>query len=129
MRLVKGKLARELRGKAHGLKPVVMVGKSGVSAGVVSALDASLEAHEVLKVKVHDTTDLDRHVFAQELAALTQAYVLAVMGKIVTLYRPRLGTDGKRPTHPLLVVDDVVLQPKERKSAALDDEDVEGDDD
>lgn len=122
MRVVKGKLARELRAKAHGLKPVVMVGKGGVSAGVVGALDASLEAHEVLKVKVHDTTDLDRHVFAQELAAVTESYVLAVMGKIITLYRPKLGNDGKRPTHPLLVVDDVVLQPKPRKSSELEDD-------
>lgn len=133
MRVVKGKLARDLRAKAHALKPVVMVGKNGVSAGVVATLNAALEAHELLKVKVHDTTELDRDVFAQELAALTQSYVVTVMGKIVTLYRPALGTDGKRPAHPQLVVNKVVLVPKVRKAGdteelELEDEDLDSED-
>lgn len=128
MRFVKGKLARELRGKAHALKPVVMIGKGGVSEGVVEALDRSLDAHEVLKVKVHDMTDLDRDVLAQELAALTKSYVVSAMGKIITLYRPALLEDGTRPTHPQMIVDERVLQPKPKKASEEWDEGEEPED-
>jgi hypothetical protein len=41
-----------LRGLGHALKPIVMVGDAGVSASVVAELDACLEHHELVKIRV-----------------------------------------------------------------------------
>ena len=40
-----------LRSLAHGLKPLVLVGKNGLTAEVIAAVDAALEKHELIKVK------------------------------------------------------------------------------
>jgi RNA-binding protein len=43
---------RYLRGLAHDLKPVVMVGAKGVGPSLLAELDQALDMHELLKVKV-----------------------------------------------------------------------------
>src|SRR4249919_716152 len=43
---------RYLRGLAHDLKPVVMIGAKGVGPSLLAELDQALEMHELLKVKV-----------------------------------------------------------------------------
>ena len=43
---------RHLRGLAHHLKPVVMVGQDGLKASVLAEVDAALTDHELIKVKV-----------------------------------------------------------------------------
>ncbi|MDI9455069.1 MAG: YhbY family RNA-binding protein, partial [Spirochaetota bacterium] len=40
-----------LKAQAHSLKPIVMVGKGGLSEQVVRALDEALSSHELVKVK------------------------------------------------------------------------------
>ena len=40
---------RELKAQAHALNPVVMIGKSGLSAAVIEELDRGLTSHELMK--------------------------------------------------------------------------------
>ena len=39
-----------LRKEAHALKPVIMIGKNGVTPGLTAAVDAALTDHELIKV-------------------------------------------------------------------------------
>jgi RNA-binding protein len=41
-----------LRAEAHGLKPVVMIGESGLTESVMKEIAASLDAHGLIKVRV-----------------------------------------------------------------------------
>ena len=41
-----------LKGLAHNLKPVVMLGQHGLTEGVLAEIDAALNHHELIKVKV-----------------------------------------------------------------------------
>ena len=43
---------KELRGRAHKLKPVVLLGKEGMTDAIVSAVDSALTTHELIKVKL-----------------------------------------------------------------------------
>ena len=43
-----------LRGVAHGLKPVVLIGQKGLTTSVVDALDEALMTHELVKAKFID---------------------------------------------------------------------------
>jgi RNA-binding protein len=55
---------------------------------VISSLDSALSSNELVKVKLLETTGVDRKKFAHELAETVQAQVAQVLGKTVLLYRP-----------------------------------------
>ncbi len=83
-----GKQRRHLRALGHGLTPVAMIGKGGLTDAVVAALDQALTTHELVKLKLLDTAALDRHQAADELAARTQSQIAQVLGNTILLYRP-----------------------------------------
>jgi RNA-binding protein len=78
---------RYLRGLAHDLKPVIMVGAKGLTPSLVAELEAALDHHELVKVKV--ATD-DREAFAEaaeQLATSAKAEKVQTIGRTVVLYR------------------------------------------
>ena len=80
-------LRRHLRALAHALRPIVQIGKSGLDAGLVAAVDRALADHELVKVKVGESAGLQRHAAADELASQTKSEVAQVLGNVVVLYR------------------------------------------
>jgi RNA-binding protein len=82
---LQGYQRRFLRGLAHGLRPVVQIGESGVSAGVARALDTALSDHELVKVRLREPED--KKVMAQQLAAVSHAELCGLVGHTVILYR------------------------------------------
>lgn len=82
-----GKQRRHLRALAHPLKPVVHLGKGGIDDGVVAAVDQALVDHELIKVKIGENAEVDRHTAADQLAEKTKSSVAQVLGNIVILYR------------------------------------------
>jgi RNA-binding protein len=85
--MLTGKQRRHLRGLGHKLQVIVQLGKGGVDEGVVAAIDQALSDHELVKIKVGDAADLDRHEAADELAKQTKSEVAQVLGNTVLLYR------------------------------------------
>jgi RNA-binding protein len=75
-----------LRGRAHALRPVVLVGQAGLTDAVVHAVDAALTARELIKVRLHEPED--KHAAAEALAARTGAALCGLVGHTVILYRP-----------------------------------------
>jgi RNA-binding protein len=94
---VTGKQRRHLRGLGHGLDPVVQLGKGGLDDGVVSAVDAALTQHELIKIKLGSETPEDRHEVAEQLAERTRSSVAQVLGRTILLYR-------RHPKEPKIVL-------------------------
>ena len=46
------KQKQHLKGLAHPLKPVVMLGNNGLTEGVLAEIELALEHHELIKVKI-----------------------------------------------------------------------------
>jgi RNA-binding protein len=82
--LTKAEMAH-LRGKAHHLKPIVAVGQSGITDGIVAAVAQALLDHELIKVRLYRPED--KQQAAQELALRTDAQVCGVIGHTVILYK------------------------------------------
>lgn len=82
-----GKQRRALRALGHHLEPVVIVGGSGVTDGVISAVDQALKDHELIKVKIHEGPE-DRKEAAEKLAEGTGSALAQVLGRTALLYRP-----------------------------------------
>ena len=78
---------RYLRGLAHPLKPVLLLGGKGVTAGVLKELEQALTDHELIKVRL---TGNDRTARAADLAKLIEsshAEAVQTIGHIAVLYR------------------------------------------
>lgn len=77
---------RWLRGRAHGLKPLVRIGKNGLSEGVVAEVDAALANHELIKVHSPGTRE-DKQATARHLEEALSAAVVGLIGNVLILYR------------------------------------------
>jgi RNA-binding protein len=84
-----GKQRRHLRALAHPLRPLIQIGKDGVSDALVAATDQALLDHELIKVKVGENAGIERHEAADALAARTHSHVAQVLGNTVVLYKRR----------------------------------------
>lgn len=89
-----------LKARAHGLKPVVLLGAAGLSPSVVREIDRALAAHELIKVKVPIEDRGEREqIFATVAESLSAARVQAI-GKLLVLFRPAPETDEPAPAAP-----------------------------
>jgi RNA-binding protein len=87
--MLTGKQRRYLRSLGHPLSVTVQLGRGGITEGVVAALDRALVDHELIKVKVAEAANLDRHQAAEQLAGQTRSEIAQVLGNTVLLYRRR----------------------------------------
>jgi RNA-binding protein len=88
---------RHLRALAHALRPVVQVGTEGLTEALCRAVSAALEDHELIKVKLGRGFTQPREAAARDLAVATDAHLVQVIGRVVVLYRRRVGDDATRP--------------------------------
>lgn len=85
--MLSGKQRRHLRALGHALHPIVQVGRDGIDEGLIAALDRALLDHELVKIKLGEHAELDRHEAAATLAQRTRSEVAQVLGYTVLLYR------------------------------------------
>lgn len=78
---------RALRASAHALQPVVAISQKGLSAGVLKEIDASLNAHELIKVKVHGIERDDRNALLTEICTALKCAPVQHIGNILILWR------------------------------------------
>lgn len=77
----------QLRGLANDMETILQVGKSGISENTVQQVNDALEARELIKLRVLQTSPLSSREAADELAKATGADVVQVIGTKFILYR------------------------------------------
>ena len=80
---------KALRAEAHDLNPVVMIGADGLSDAVRKETDAALNAHGLIKIRVHGDDRAAREAIWQDLAESLGAAPVQHIGKLLVLWRPR----------------------------------------
>ncbi|KAI5673197.1 hypothetical protein M9H77_13561 [Catharanthus roseus] len=84
---------KELASYAHSLGKKLksqQVGKSGVTETVIMALGETLEANELLKLKIHNNCPGELDDVVKQLEEGTGSVVVGKIGRTVILYRPSL---------------------------------------
>jgi RNA-binding protein len=81
---------QELKGRAHKLDPVVLIGGDGLSPAVISEIDRSLKSHELIKVRVN-AGRVERAAMLEEICAKTGAQPVQHIGKVLVLFRENPG--------------------------------------
>jgi RNA-binding protein len=80
---------RHLRGLAHPLKPVILMGKTGLTGSVATETARALHDHELIKVKTPGGDRAVRDALIASLAAQTGSALVQRIGNVAVLYRPR----------------------------------------
>ena len=88
-----------LRKLAHDLKPLVNIGKNGLSDNLLDSANIALDSHELVKVKFYDFKDEKREL-ADELAGQLRAELIYVIGNTAILYRRQSDADKRKINLP-----------------------------
>ncbi|MDH4126089.1 MAG: ribosome assembly RNA-binding protein YhbY [Gammaproteobacteria bacterium] len=79
-----------LRGLGHHLKPVVMIGESGLTESVLQEFATSIAHHELIKVSVRAGDRQVRSEIIASLCASGAAELVQRIGNIALMYRANL---------------------------------------
>lgn len=76
-----------LRSMAQNLPDLVYIGKDGLTDNVLRQLEDNLFAHELIKIKVQNTCDIDKFDIADLIAEQLDCEVVTIIGTKIVLYK------------------------------------------
>jgi RNA-binding protein len=85
--MITSKQRAYLRSIAADIPCIMQVGKCGISENLIKTISDALEARELIKLAVLDSSDETPRTAAEALAEATGAEVVSVIGKKFILYR------------------------------------------
>jgi len=78
---------RYLRGLAHDLKPVILVGAKGVTDALIAEFGNALDQHELVKVRIPAEDREDFAAQAERLAQASSAETVQTIGRTAVFFR------------------------------------------
>ena len=90
-----GKQNRYLRGLGHGLEVKVIIGREGISENLMKSLKDTLQAHELIKIKLGSNCPLGKKEAAEQIADKSMASLVQIIGKTILIYRPNPDLEKK----------------------------------
>ncbi len=76
-----------LKGLANHLKAQINLGKGEIDEGVITSVNNSLEAHELIKIKILQNSNELCEDLAAQIAKKTKSEVVDIIGRTIILYR------------------------------------------
>ncbi|WP_287146098.1 ribosome assembly RNA-binding protein YhbY [Aeromonas sp.] len=85
--ILNNKQKQYLKGLAHSLKPVVLLGQHGLTEGVLAEIELALNYHELIKVKVASEDREMKQLVMDAIVRETGAVKVQSIGHVLTIYR------------------------------------------
>ena len=82
-----GKQKNYLRGVAHSMNPVVMIGGKGLTDAVLSEIELALDQHELIKIKLPSNSKAEKAALIAQISTATSSEPVQIIGRIGVLYR------------------------------------------
>jgi len=103
MEALKGFQKKFLKGRAHGLKPVVFLGQKGLTANLMDSIHEALNTHELIKVKFIEFKEKKQKAgMAETIEAESGCQLVGLIGHIAIFYRAHTDPDKRKIKLPLL---------------------------
>jgi RNA-binding protein len=94
---LKGFQKKYLRGLAHNLKPVVLIGQKGLTDDLIKSADRALDRHELIKVKFNEFKEREQKAeITEEICKNIRAEIAGTIGHIAILYREQKDPEKKK---------------------------------
>jgi RNA-binding protein len=98
---LKGFQKKYLKGLAHSMKPVVLIGQNGLTDTLIKAIDGELDRQELIKVKFNAIKDQEgKQTILSTITSQTGSEVVGMIGHVVILYRMNDDPEKRRITLP-----------------------------
>lgn len=93
---------QQLRGKAHGLSAIVIIGQHGLTESVQTEINRALTDHELIKVKVGAEDHENRKSIIESIVETQKAELVQTIGHTAVFYRrsPKLAAAKKPAAKP-----------------------------
>ena len=82
-----GKQKNYLRGIAHNLNPVVMVGGKGLTDAVMNEIELALNQHELIKIKLPSNEKSEKVAIVAQITSATNSEPVQLIGRVAVIYR------------------------------------------
>lgn len=86
MKSLTGEEKRSLKAQAHHLKPVVLIGRNGITDSLIEATAKALDDHELIKLKFIDFKE-EKKELLEEIASRTASHVITLIGNTAIVYK------------------------------------------
>jgi RNA-binding protein len=80
---------RQFKAKAQLMKPMLKVGKAGLSEGFIKSVSESLDQHALVKIQFAEFKE-QKKVLAPLLAEKTGSHLVMRVGNVMVLHRPKV---------------------------------------
>ncbi len=80
-------LKRELKQRAHHLRPVIIIGNKGLTEAVQLEIERALLDHELIKIKINADDKELRKKMAEEICQKREAAFIHSIGHTIIIYR------------------------------------------
>ena len=88
---------KRLKGLAHSLHPIVLIGQNGLKDTILVEIDQALEYHQLVKIKINaGDRDLRDQILEKILEHTSEAILIQKIGNTAVLYQ-------RNPDRPYLL--------------------------
>ena len=81
-----------LKSESHAKSPVVQIGLKGLTESVINEIDINLNAHELIKIKVHNNDKIKRQDTLAAICEKLGAEPINHIGKLIVIFRANIKT-------------------------------------
>ncbi|MCK8060683.1 MULTISPECIES: ribosome assembly RNA-binding protein YhbY [unclassified Fusibacter] len=85
--MLSGKQRSYLKGLANPLKPVLQLGKEGITPTFIKQVAETIEKRELIKISVLESCDIDIKEAANTVAGRTQSEFVQAVGRKFVIYK------------------------------------------
>ena len=91
---------KRLKGAAHALAPVVMIGVEGLKPSLLREIDRSLNTHELVKIRAFSGERDDRAAWLDAICEQLDAAPVQHIGRMLIVFRENPGKKTPVPATP-----------------------------
>lgn len=85
--MLTGKQRSYLKGLANPLKPVIQIGKEGITPALIDQVAETIAKRELVKVSVLESCDIEINEAASTVAGRTQSEFVQAIGRKFVIYK------------------------------------------
>ena len=85
--MLTGKQKRYLRSLAVTQKALFQIGKDGLNTNIYQAIKEALKTHELVKISVLKTCELEFNEIVIDICANTKSELVQTIGKTIVIYK------------------------------------------
>ncbi len=79
---------KQLKTRAHLLKPVVIIGQPGLTNSVLEEIEITLNTHELIKIKIRAEKE-GRKQISDQIINASQSELIQSIGQVIVIYRKK----------------------------------------